>query len=120
MYHCLYSLENYYEVYDILSHLKIQCLEEARENAKQRSRINQEEYVITCLGKPLDKLSTFFDGVERHLNSGMKPEQIGFFRDYSKAELLKCIQSYQGNQVSNGGILYTLVIKSVLPSNVMY
>ena len=102
------SVENYYEVYDILSHLKIQCLEGARETAKQKSRINQQEYVITCLGKPLDKLSTFFDGVERLLGSGMKPEQIGFYRDYSKAELTKCIQSYPGKEVSKVMIIYEI------------
>lgn len=93
-------VENYHQVYDNLSHLKIQCLEEAREEAKQRYRTHQEQYVITCLGKPLDKLSTFFEGVERLLGTGMKPEQIGFYRDYNKAELLKCIQHYPGKEVS--------------------
>jgi hypothetical protein len=95
-------LENYYEVYDILSHLKIQCLEEAREDAKKISRVQQEAYVITCLGKPLDKLSTFFDGVEKLLKSGINAEQIGFYRDYNKSELIKCIQSYPGKEVKKG------------------
>lgn len=82
-----------------MSHLKIQCLENTREEAKQRSRVHQQEYVIACLGKPLDKLSTFFEGVERLLASGIKPEQIGFYRDYNKTELLKCIQHYPGKEV---------------------
>ena len=92
-------LENYYQVYDNLSQLKISCLDEEREEAKKRYRLHQQQYVITCLGKPLDKLSTFFEGVESLLGSGVKPEQIGFYRDYNKTELLKCIQSYPGKEV---------------------
>ena len=80
--------------------MKIQCLEKFREEAKKCYRRNQDEYVVNCLGKPLEKLSTFFDGVERLLASGVKAEQVGFYRDYSKAELQKCIQAYPGKEVS--------------------
>uniref|UniRef100_A0A1X7VCF4 Exocyst complex component Sec3 PIP2-binding N-terminal domain-containing protein n=1 Tax=Amphimedon queenslandica TaxID=400682 RepID=A0A1X7VCF4_AMPQE len=95
-------LENYYQVYDNLSQLKISCLDQEREEAKKRYRLHQQQYVITCLGKPLDKLSTFFEGVENLLGSGVKPEQIGFYSHYNKTELVKCIQSYPGKEVKKG------------------
>lgn len=93
-------VENYKTLFDKLSVMKIQCLEKHREDAKKRYKTHQEEYVVSCLGKPLEKLSTFFDGIERLLASGVKPEQVGFYRDYSKAELQKCIQAYPGKEVS--------------------
>ena len=99
------SPENYHTLYDKLSVMKIMCLDKYRDEAKKRFRSNQDEYVVTCLGKPLEKLSTFFDGVERLLASGVKPEQVGFYRDYSKAELQKCIQAYPGKEV--GYTLYS-------------
>ena len=49
--------ENYYKLYDILSMMKISCLEPHREEAKKKYRAHQAEYVIACLGKPLEKLS---------------------------------------------------------------
>ena len=44
-------------------------------------------------------LQIFFEGVEGLLASGMKPEQVGFWRDYSKTELQKCISAYPGKEV---------------------
>ena len=79
--------------------MKIHCLDKYRDVAKQCYRTNQDEYVVTCLGKPLEKLSSFFDGVERLLASGVKAEQVGIYRDFSKAELQKCIQAYPGKEV---------------------
>ena len=109
MYIYYFLIENYHTLYDKLSHLKITCLEKAREEAKQRNRTNQQEYVITCLGKPLEKLSSFFEGVERLLASGVKAEQIGFYRDYSKGELVKCIQAYPGKEVRRY-VYYTVIM----------
>ena len=103
-YFFLFFPENYYQVYDNLSQLKISCLDQEREEAKKRYRLHQQQYVITCLGKPLDKLSTFFEGVENLLGSGVKPEQIGFYSHYNKTELVKCIQSYPGKEVGRGAV----------------
>ena len=49
--------ENYYKLYDILSTMKISCLEPRREEAKKKYKAHQAEYVIACLGRPLEKLS---------------------------------------------------------------
>ena len=86
--------------------MKIHCLDKYRDVAKQCYHTNQDEYVVTCLGKPLEKLSFFFDGIERLLASGVKAEQVGFDWDFSKAELQKCIQAYPGKEVCY--LIYTV------------
>ncbi len=42
---------------DILSRLKIQCLEQSRDEARRKFRTHRREYVVNCLGRPLEKLS---------------------------------------------------------------
>lgn len=42
---------------DILSRLKISCLEASRDEAKRKKLSHKKVYVNQCLGKPLDKLS---------------------------------------------------------------
>ena len=42
---------------DILSRLKISCLEASRDEAKRKKLSHKKVYVSQCLGKPLDKLS---------------------------------------------------------------
>ena len=42
---------------DILSRLKIVCLEKSRDEAKRKKLSHKKVYVNNCLGKPLDKLS---------------------------------------------------------------
>ena len=41
----------------------------------------------------------FFEGVEGLLANGIKPEQIGFYRDYNRTELQKCIKEYPSKEV---------------------
>ena len=45
---------------DILSRLKINCLEVKRDTAKKRYRSHKKIYVKNCLGRPLDKLSVSY------------------------------------------------------------
>lgn len=42
---------------DILSRLKIVCLEKSRDEAKKKYRSHKSSYVNNCLGRPLEKLS---------------------------------------------------------------
>ena len=46
-----------YNFVDILSRLKIVCLEKSRDEARKKYRLHKNDYVNNCLGKPLDKLS---------------------------------------------------------------
>ncbi len=42
---------------DILSRLKIVCLEKSRDEARKKYRSHKNDYVNNCLGRPMDKLS---------------------------------------------------------------
>lgn len=47
----------YHYFLDILSRLKIVCLEKSRDEARKKYRSHKNDYVNNCLGRPLDKLS---------------------------------------------------------------
>ncbi|XP_071088906.1 exocyst complex component 1-like [Haliotis cracherodii] len=83
----------------ILSQLKLSCLENERKDAKQRYWDNLRTYTTTLLGRPLEKLHIFFEGVEKRVASGVKPEEVGFQLAFSKQELRKVIKEYPGKEV---------------------
>eukprot|EP00731_Ephydatia_muelleri_P010913 Em0005g1499a len=96
------KLENYHEIHDLLSRLKIASMEASRDEAKKRYRQHQRNYVDLSLGRPLEKLSLFFEGVKSLIASGTKPDEVGFRLDFSKTELRKCIKEYPGKEVKKG------------------
>ncbi|XP_064407161.1 exocyst complex component 1-like [Halichondria panicea] len=112
------KFENYHTLVDILSRLKINCLEVKRDTAKKRYRSHKKIYVKNCLGRPLDKLSAFFEGVESLRAAGTKAEEVGYRLDYSRSELRKCIKEYPGKEVKRGlEKLYRRVEKEVSDSD---
>ncbi|XP_035825446.1 exocyst complex component 1 isoform X2 [Aplysia californica] len=92
-------MENFHRMYSVLSHLKNPCLENDRKEAKQRYTENLKAYTVNLLGRPLEKLHTFFEGVEARVATGVKPEEVGFQLAYSKQELRKVIKEYPGKEV---------------------
>ena len=49
--------ENYHRLHDILSRMKIACLERWKEEAKKKFRSHKKLYVDKSLGQPMEKLS---------------------------------------------------------------
>ena len=91
--------ENYQFMFSKLSELKIKCLEGCKEEAKKKSREFVDSYTRSMLGRPLEKLSLFFEGVESQLKKGTKPEEIGFISEFHKTELRRCVSMYPGKEV---------------------
>ena len=54
--HCVCT-ENYHQLMDILSRMKISCLERRKEEAKKKYRTHKKQYVDKSLGRPMEKLS---------------------------------------------------------------
>lgn len=52
-----YNVHAYFLHVDILSRLKIVCLEKNRDEARKKYRSHKTDYVNNCLGRPLDKLN---------------------------------------------------------------
>ncbi|XP_065184544.1 exocyst complex component 1-like [Sycon ciliatum] len=94
--------ENYHHIVDIIARNKLAVLEAHRDRFKQKYKEHMMSYVTSLLGRPLEKLSIFFDGIEDQFAAGVKPEEIGYRLKYSKAELKKCIREYPGKEVNRG------------------
>ncbi|XP_078520173.1 exocyst complex component 1-like isoform X2 [Lissotriton helveticus] len=109
-------MENYHHIYCFLSEKKIQSLESKRKEAKQKYSENMEQYVITYLGQPLEKLNYFFDGVKARVAQGVKEDEVGFQLAYSKQELRKIIKKYPGKEVKRSlEALYRNILKYLSP-----
>lgn len=94
--------ENYHHLYSILSELKIDCLDTQRKEAKKIYQENIQLYVKEYMGRPLEKIHIFFEGVENAIQQGMKPEEIAFQQQFSRTELKKVISIYPGKEVKKG------------------
>ena len=56
-------------------------------------------YAQEQLGKPLEKVSVFFEGVTSEIENGRREEEIQFQQLYNKSELKKAIKQYPGKKV---------------------
>ncbi|ELT89930.1 hypothetical protein CAPTEDRAFT_229168 [Capitella teleta] len=94
--------ENYHHIHAVLSRLKISCLDAHKKEAKQRYQEHLLSYVVSCLGRPMEKLHTFFEGIEAKVASGVKEEEVGYQLAFSKQELRKVLREYPGKEVKRG------------------
>ncbi|XP_071949546.1 exocyst complex component 1-like isoform X2 [Antedon mediterranea] len=94
--------ENFHHLHGVLSRLKITCLENERKEAKQRYQEHIQAYVTTYLGRPMEKLNHFFEGVQTLVTQGVKEEEVGFQMAYNKQELRKLIREYTSKEVKKG------------------
>ena len=95
-------LENFHHMFSVLSLLKIPCLDGYRKEAKQVYQDNLYAYTTNLLGRPLEKIQVFFEGVENKISSGVKPEEVGYQLAFSKQELRKVIKEYPAKEVKKG------------------
>ncbi|KAK3751247.1 hypothetical protein RRG08_024002 [Elysia crispata] len=92
-------MENFHRLFSTLSHLKNACLENDRKVAKKRYIDSLNAYTVNLLGRPLEKLHIFFEGVEARKSAGVKYEEVGYQLAFSKQELRKVIKEYPGKEV---------------------
>ena len=96
------KFENYHRMFDILRQLKIACLETQKKESKQLYQDHLNNYVTMSLGRPMEKLNIFFEGIQGRVAAGVKEEEVGFQLAYSKSELKKVIKEYPGKEVKKG------------------
>ncbi|XP_033111191.1 exocyst complex component 1-like isoform X2 [Anneissia japonica] len=94
--------ENFHHLHGVLSRLKITCLENEKREAKQKYQEHIQAYVTTYLGRPMEKLNHFFEGVQTLVTQGVKEEEVGFQMAYNKQELRKLIREYTTKEVKKG------------------
>ena len=68
----------------MLAQMKIQLLEVAKKDVKQRYNDALKAYVTQYFGRPLDKLNSFFDGIQTLVATGVKESEISYQLAYSK------------------------------------
>lgn len=95
-------IENYHFLHDVLRTLKIACLENESKEAKARYNEAVKDYVSRYFGRPLEKLNTFFEGVQTKVAQGVKEEEIGYQLAFSKQELRKVIKDCSLKEVKKG------------------
>ncbi|KAJ8962253.1 hypothetical protein NQ318_018227 [Aromia moschata] len=93
------KMENYHHLYSLLSQLKISVLDSQRKEAKQKYNDALQAYVTLYFGRPLEKLNTFFEGVQARVASGVKASEVSYQLAFSKQELRKVISQYPGSTV---------------------
>ncbi|XP_044259494.1 exocyst complex component 1 isoform X2 [Tribolium madens] len=96
------KMENYHHLYSLLSQLKISVLDAQRKEAKQKYNDALQAYVTLYFGRPLEKLNTFFEGVQARVASGVKASEVSYQLAFSKQELRKVINQYPGSIVKKG------------------
>mmetsp|Transcript_22679 Transcript_22679/g.68296 ORF Transcript_22679/g.68296 Transcript_22679/m.68296 type:complete len:850 (+) Transcript_22679:54-2603(+) len=94
--------ENCHILKDRLSHLKIECLKQFREDVTAKYRTALHVFVQSIPSRPMEKLSIFFEKIERLIDAGTAPHEVGFKMAFSKAELRKVIALYPGKEVRKG------------------
>ncbi|KAG1710455.1 Exocyst complex component 1 [Nymphon striatum] len=95
-------MENFHYLLSLLSKLKVSCLETEKKEAKQKYTDSLQAYVTLYFGRPLEKLNTFFEGVQTKVAQGVKEDEIGYQLAFSKQELRKVIKEYPGKEVRKG------------------
>ncbi|GCB69749.1 hypothetical protein scyTo_0005534 [Scyliorhinus torazame] len=105
-------MENFHHIYCFLSELKIHSLEDRKKEAAQQYSEHRDLYVTKYLGQPLEKLNIFFDGVKVRIAQGVKEDEVSYQLAFSKQELRKVIEKYQGKEVKKAlENLYKKVVK---------
>ncbi|XP_051878304.1 exocyst complex component 1-like isoform X1 [Pristis pectinata] len=105
-------MENFHQIYCFLSEMKINSLEDRKKEAYQQYSEHLNLYVTKYLGQPLEKLNIFFDGVKTRIAQGVKADEISYQLVFSKQELRKVIEKYQGKEVKKAlETLYKKVLK---------
>ncbi|XP_007889731.1 exocyst complex component 1 [Callorhinchus milii] len=92
-------MENFHHIFCCLSKMKIISLEDKKKEAYQQYTEHCNLYVTKYLGQPLEKLNNFFDGVKARISQGVKEDEVSYQLAFSKQELRKVIEKYQGKEV---------------------
>ncbi|XP_068717955.1 exocyst complex component 1-like isoform X1 [Montipora capricornis] len=95
-------MENYHHLFRVLTRLKIICLENEKREAKKKYLDSQKMYVSEMLGRPMEKLNIFFEGVQDCIAAGVKEDEVGYQLAFSKQELRKCIKEYPAKELKKG------------------
>ncbi|XP_063534992.1 uncharacterized protein LOC134744974 [Cydia strobilella] len=92
-------LENYHKLHALLAARRAQALDALRREARARYTEALRQYVTQYFGRPLDKLTQFFEGVAEAVAGGAREEEVCYRAAFSKHELRRLLAMYPAPEV---------------------
>lgn len=108
--------ENFHKVHSLISRLKIKSLLASKKTVKEKYNHYMDLYISEFMGKPLVKLSNFFDGVEELMQQGLLEEDVKYNTRFREQQLKDICKQETAKTVKKGlTTLYERVDKHVAP-----
>jgi exocyst complex component 1 len=92
--------QNYHRLHHIMK--SINSLKSTTAYVKEQSVLWKKTYVKENFGRPLEKLSLFFEEVESKINNGKKPDDVSYDINLSANNLREIIREYPAREVKKG------------------
>ncbi|CAB3246747.1 unnamed protein product [Arctia plantaginis] len=92
-------LENYHRLHAALCSLRVGALEALRRECKARYSDALRSYVTQYFGRPLEKLTQFFEGVAEAVAQGVREDEVCYRAAFSKHELRRVLAMYPAHEV---------------------
>ncbi|XP_028042232.1 exocyst complex component 1 [Bombyx mandarina] len=93
------QLENYHRLQAALAALRLPALDALRRECRQRYTEALRSYVTQYFGRPLEKLTQFFEGVAEAVASGVREDEVCYRAAFSKHELRRVLAMYPAPEV---------------------
>ncbi|CAG9787578.1 unnamed protein product [Diatraea saccharalis] len=93
------QMENYHRLHGVLSALRVGALEAARRECRARYAAALRAYVTQYFGRPLEKLTQFFESVSEAVASGVREDEVCYRANLSKHELKRLLALYPAHEV---------------------
>ncbi|XP_047025106.1 exocyst complex component 1 isoform X6 [Helicoverpa zea] len=92
-------MENYHRLHAVLSALRVPALEALRRECRTRYSDALRAYVTQYFGRPLEKLTQFFEGVSEAVAQGVREDEVCYRAAFSKHELRRVLAMYPAHEV---------------------
>ncbi|CAH0682896.1 unnamed protein product [Spodoptera exigua] len=92
-------MENYHRLHGVLSALRVPALESLRRECRARYSDALRAYVTQYFGRPLEKLTQFFEGVAEAVAQGVREDEVCYRAAFSKHELRRVLAMYPAHEV---------------------
>ncbi|KAL0830934.1 hypothetical protein ABMA28_003014 [Loxostege sticticalis] len=92
-------MENYHRLNGILSAVRVAALEALRRESRARYSAALKAYVTQYFGRPLEKLTQFFEGVAEAVAGGVREDEVCYRAAFSKHELKRLLAMYPAPEV---------------------
>lgn len=91
-------MENYHRLHGALCSLRVPALDSLRRECRSRYSDALRAYVTQYFGRPLEKLTQFFEGVSEVVAQGVREDEVCYRAAFSKHELRRVLAMYPAHE----------------------